>query len=254
MSGVSPGCVASFAFGVAHRLAADGRSSPPFVCPVLGPWSSRLQGVGQNRTASRSGGNSRSLPGFAPDLASVAVGVGQNRSRSCGDLLCEPACESDAIGVGNLAAARSRRSGPCTRSAPTPLSRIALAGLPVSWSLAFGVGQRSRAAIIASPGLTAAFGEAERFDLVSLSLAVGVGKDEQPLAEVRRADLGGREHVPFRIVPERGQRPENSSEVSKQLWHVLHDDEAGSKYANDANELGPEAGAGAVDANSLAGD
>ena len=45
------------------------------------------------------------------------------------------------------------------------------------------------------------------------------------------------EQVPFRIVPELGQRPENSSEVAKELWHVLHEHEAGSKYANAPLEL-----------------
>jgi hypothetical protein len=108
-------------------------------------------------------------------------------------------------------------------------------------------------AIISRPGRQFA----EPGDLllqVGESVATGVGKDEHPLSAVRGADLGCAEQTPPSIEPELGQRPENVSEISSELWHVLHENEIGSKYANAPLELRPEAGAGAGDALSLAGD
>mgnify|MGYP003424754695 CR=1 FL=1 len=117
-------------------------------------------------------------------------------SRNCGDFRCDPACESDTIGVGNIL----------------------------------------RAAIISRPGRR--FAEpGERLLRVGESVATGVGKDEHPLATVRGADLGRAEQTPLRIEPELGQRSENVSEISSELWHVLHEHEAGSKYANAPLEL-----------------
>lgn len=84
--------------------------------------------------------------------------------------------------------------------------------------------------------------------------ARGVGKNEHPFAAVGRADLGRAEHTPFRIEPELGQRPEYSSEMSSELWDVLHEDERRSKKANDAQELAPETGSRAVDAGPPPGD
>lgn len=87
-------------------------------------------------------------------------------------------------------------------------------------------------------------------------LAVGVGsKDPQSLSQVRGAAVGRREHAPFRIEPEVGQRPENSVEPSnKEPWDVLHEDEARSHFANDTKHLEPEAAAGAVESGALPGD
>ena len=97
------------------------------------------------------------------------------------------------------------------------------------------------------------------------SCAVAVGHiprdDEQPLTAVRRSDRGSGEHVPRRIIPERGQVTEHESEPgSSETWHVLSDDEAGSNHANEPCELGPEPsliGLGAAlscDADRLAGE
>ena len=135
---------------------------------------------------------------FVPaGFASFTVGVSQN---SCGDFRCDPACD------------------------------------PACESDAIGVGNMSRAAIISRPGRRFA----EPGDLllrVGESVATGVGKDEHPLAAVRSADLGCAEQTPFRIEPELGQRPENVSEISSELWHVLHKHKVGSKYANAPLEL-----------------
>jgi hypothetical protein len=46
--------------------------------------------------------------------------------------------------------------------------------------------------------------------------------------------------VPLRVIPERGQVSENSlNSPSKQSCDVLHDDVAGSNFANKTGELSP---------------
>jgi hypothetical protein len=65
--------------------------------------------------------------------------------------------------------------------------------------------------------------------LFERSDTVGVGsKNENSFAQVRRPALSRAEHVPFRIEPERGQGPLNSSELVKEPWHVLHEDDCWS--------------------------
>ena len=39
--------------------------------------------------------------------------------------------------------------------------------------------------------------------------AAGVAQNEDPVPDMRRANVGSRNAVPFRVIPERGQRPEN---------------------------------------------
>ena len=127
LPGVRPGCSASIAFGVAQSVrltTSDGMSAPPFVCPVLGPWSSRAQGVGQG---SRSCGERRSEPASEPAFASDAIGVGQSpraaiisnpgRTAASGDFdLLLRVGESAAVGVGNIRA---------IVASPSPLSLLA---------------------------------------------------------------------------------------------------------------------------------
>jgi len=58
---------------------------------------------------------------------------------------------------------------------------------------------------------------------------------------MRGTDGGSRYAVPRRVIPERGQVTEDGIESSnKEPWHVLHEDEARSKYANDVRHVGPE--------------
>ena len=58
---------------------------------------------------------------------------------------------------------------------------------------------------------------------------------------MRRSKRLRRKHLPFRIVPERGQVCEYvSHSPKKETRHVFHDDETGSKCANGTGELGPE--------------
>ena len=88
----------------------------------------------------------------------------------------------------------------------------------------------------------------------SASLARGVGhvrkpsEDEDPVADVRSTHGRRRHAVPLRVVPALGQISEYSSQapVKNEMaegWHVLQEDESGSKSANDTSALVPEAGA-----------
>lgn len=86
-------------------------------------------------------------------------------------------------------------------------------------------------------------------------LAVGVGsKDPDSLALMLGAAVGRRTHTPFRIEPEAGQLSENSIDPpNKQASNVLHEDEAGSYFANHSRHLEPEAAAFAVESASMPG-
>jgi hypothetical protein len=58
------------------------------------------------------------------------------------------------------------------------------------------------------------------------------------------------QHIPSRIVPERGQVSENDPESSSsEIWAILHERVAGSNFANDASELRPQPAALAADAD-----
>ncbi len=64
---------------------------------------------------------------------------------------------------------------------------------------------------------------------------------------MRRANEGRWYTVPLRIIPERGQGPENTLQpVIKQRCDVLHDDVLGSKLANKPGVFKPEAGSGPI--------
>src|SRR6185437_16197534 len=74
------------------------------------------------------------------------------------------------------------------------------------------------------------------------SLAVGVGHQPKPVAQMGSVNGGSGNTVPLRIVPERGQVPENSlKSPSKQICCVFHDRVEGSKFANEARVLRPQA-------------
>jgi hypothetical protein len=74
------------------------------------------------------------------------------------------------------------------------------------------------------------------------SEAVGVGQDEESVPSVGSANGSRWDTIPLRIIPERGQVPENAVEsVVSECGHVFHEDEAGSNFANDAGKVRPEA-------------
>lgn len=81
-----------------------------------------------------------------------------------------------------------------------------------------------------------------------------MGHDPDPLAKVRRPNVGGRDTVDRSHVAERGQVrndffdrglvPQSASVLvpprSKESWDVLSKHPSGSKVANGASELGPQ--------------
>jgi hypothetical protein len=61
--------------------------------------------------------------------------------------------------------------------------------------------------------------------------------------------------VPFRVIPERGKRPENGvHSSSKERSDVLHEDVSGSYIANDPSELVPKTGPSAGESGTFSGD
>jgi hypothetical protein len=85
--------------------------------------------------------------------------------------------------------------------------------------------------------------------------AFGVGHEPDPVTEVRGANGRRWNAVPLRVIPERGQVPENSAKPpSKEICDVLHEDVAGSKLANQAGVLAPKTRPLAFDPRSSAGD
>lgn len=82
----------------------------------------------------------------------------------------------------------------------------------------------------------------ERSARAFVLLASGVGNQEDPVTAVRGTDGGSRYAIPLRVVPARGQVPENSPEVpaSKESWNVLHEDESGSYSANGSDNFRPK--------------
>ena len=90
--------------------------------------------------------------------------------------------------------------------------------------------------------------------LPRLSLAIGVGHKPEPVALMRRPNVGSSQHCPPAVIPERGQVTEHSSESpSNEGWAVLHKDEAGSNLANDPRHVPPHSAAGSVNACAFAG-
>ena len=88
----------------------------------------------------------------------------------------------------------------------------------------------------------------------SASFFRGVGNNPDAISDVRGTNGGSWYAVPFCIKPERGQVSKNSVKPpSKQSCDVLHDDVAGSKFANDSGVILPEAAAFALNSDAVAG-
>jgi hypothetical protein len=82
-----------------------------------------------------------------------------------------------------------------------------------------------------------------------------VGHDPEAVSLVRCANGASRNNVSFRVIPERGQRSENSvGSSSKESCDVFHDDESRSYLANDPSELVPKTGPCSCEANTLSGN
>lgn len=85
------------------------------------------------------------------------------------------------------------------------------------------------------------------------SATVAVGHDKQPLSTVGRADVGGGDDARLHSIPKPVEVGRNSVQPTRHEGrHVLDDHDSRAKLSDDASELGPEAGAGAVDACAFA--
>jgi len=137
-----------------------------------------------------------------------------------------PSLQSRSIGVGQSAAA-------APNSPPDPLSaRPRLGSAPPVG--VFGVGQLLTWFASCTPWATV------RAEWVR-ACAVAVPQDEDPLPEVRRADLRRREQTPLRIEPEIGQGSEYKPESSrKEAWDVLQEHDGGSYVAKHPVDLRPD--------------
>ena len=104
--------------------------------------------------------------------------------------------------------------------------------------------------------------EARESAWVGVGTRSRVGDDPDPLSQVGCPELTSGKARPLRVIPCLGQVSENSSDrrpvpplafPGEERGHVLHEDVAGSKLANESGELGPKTRAGAVDPGALAG-
>lgn len=87
------------------------------------------------------------------------------------------------------------------------------------------------------------------------SLTVGVGNKPPTVSLVGRAKVASWYAVPFRIIPDRGQRCENVSKPStKQLCDVFQDDVEWSNLANQSHDVIEQAAPRAIEARRKTGD
>lgn len=87
------------------------------------------------------------------------------------------------------------------------------------------------------------------------SATVAVGHDKQALSTVRGSDVGGGDDARLHSIPEPVEVGRNSVQSARHEGrHVLDDHDPRPQFSDDAPELGPEAGAGAVEPGSFARD
>src|SRR5260221_6851879 len=82
-----------------------------------------------------------------------------------------------------------------------------------------------------------------------------VGHDPDSVSPVRRANVGSRYAMPFRVIPDLGHVSEYCCQPStKQRCDVLHDDVAGSKFPNESVVFAPESTSRACKTSTLSGN
>jgi hypothetical protein len=85
-------------------------------------------------------------------------------------------------------------------------------------------------------------------------LRVGVGNDPNSVAAVRRANVGSRYAMPFRVIPERGQISKYGFDSAKsECCDVFDNHISRSNFANDSREVMPQAGPGACNTSPKTG-
>jgi hypothetical protein len=131
------------------------------------------------------------------------------------------------VGVGHTCTAVSRRWFGSPASISFALGPFAIDAL--------GVGHFVTKSISVSPAWIPVGGGLFRFAVElracfeSPAVGVGVRNKPEPVPPVRGAEGGSRYAVPLRVIPARGQVPDNSAKSSsKESCDVFHDDVAGS--------------------------
>ena len=95
---------------------------------------------------------------------------------------------------------------------------------------------------------------AERRATAFVLLASGVGNNPDSVASVRRTNGARWNAMPFRVIPDLGQGPENNVQPStKQRCHVLQDDVSGSNHASGSNHFPEESRTGAGKSGACTG-
>ena len=91
---------------------------------------------------------------------------------------------------------------------------------------------------------------------IMLPLAVGVGSnDPDPISLMRGTNGGRRYAMPFRVIPDRGQVPENIAQPSsKQRCHVLQERDPWWNQANGSHKWPNESRTGSGKAGACASE
>lgn len=162
-------------------------------------------------------------------------------------LFCDP--YGVAVGVGHILTA-SRSVMP---SCDVQSSVLAVARRAPLASVVTGVGHRRTAA--RSPVSPFAYPSVRVFGPLVASLAMGVGHDKEPLAAVRRPDVGGSDDASVDAVAAAHEVGDNTIHPSRnERADVLDDDERRPDFVDDSRVLAPESGARAIEAEPSAHD
>jgi hypothetical protein len=82
----------------------------------------------------------------------------------------------------------------------------------------------------------------------------GVGQNPDSFSPVRCPGVVSSQHTPLRIIPHRGQVPENASKPARsEHWRVFHEHEFWSNFANHSGHVPPKSASCAVDACAFPG-
>lgn len=160
----------------------------------------------------------------------------------------------------------SGSAGPSVQPSGNPISASTHAGFRMPrpspghpllldpYSLAVGVGHSRIASVRLLPGCMTPVVVVPRAELRA-SVVTGVGHEEEPLATMRRADVGGGDDATLHAIPGGVEVGNNSVQPARnECRNVLDDDRAGSQFFDDAEVLAPEAGARAVEAGVSPGN
>lgn len=222
----------SRAAGFAHRCACGSSASPVAVALAPGCPCVPTRGVfrsAASRLRFAPCVDLRSAPGRRP---SCAFGVGQKI----------PVVLSPIRPWYGL--------GPCRRSARSSCSQY----FELLRLTPFAFSQASIASVSVVPECRPLSVEYPAAPELFASVLVAVGQDEEPLASVRRSDIGRAQHTPLRIEPERGKVGKDVGEPKRNVpGDVLEEPKRGAGFVEDSCDVRPQVSLVGV-AESSSGD